>query len=112
MSAGAKIWTTAILSAVASVTVPFVFLWWLLPVCDGDGWSLLVAIIFPFAALGFLAPDGLYLIRILACLQFPVYGICLGRAWLRDNLFSALVLLAVHFAAAVTAVLVLILENS
>ena len=110
MSAGARIWTTAILSAIPSVTLPFVFLWWLLPVCGGEGWSVVVAIIFPFATLGFLAPDGLFIIRILACLQFPVYGICLGRAWLRGNLFAALVLLALHFAAAVTAVL--ILENS
>ncbi|MBI3876083.1 MAG: hypothetical protein HY300_09045 [Verrucomicrobia bacterium] len=68
----------------------------------GHGSYIPAALLFPFAFLtAFVVHHMDWLLMTLALAQFPIYGVFLGRAWLRERLKkTVIVVVVVHVVAA------------
>ena len=68
----------------------------------GHGSYVPAALLFPFALLtAFIVHHTDWILMTVALLQFPIYGVVIGRAWLRDRLPKAAIVVSIlHVAAA------------
>lgn len=108
MNRSPKIWITITVTATVTATMLWTCRSLFLAGCSSGYPYILLVATFPFVALLWafkvVAPGWSLL---LAAIQFPAYGLLMGRAWMRGRALPALLVPTIHLMAAIAAGFVL-----